>query len=332
MTLTSTMRLKNSCAIYFGKIPSRGDFVKSASGTRVISLIDNWVAQGMELLLAEPGWKSSYDAGGTTDFLFIGTRKKHAIVGYMTPSSDASSRRFPFIAATLFELDDALPFLPISPLVMEKHGNHQRNLMQHAARSHDAAEALNALNDFPIDTEVDAGTAIGRYRTFLANTTLGKLESLLTLTDSEASGRQMVLAVGYLLQPVLTNYATPPQRGLCLPLPKDPFHHALVKAFWLDLISTFLPRTEFELSVLSGQHFGRHKLFVAFNGVPPGLFQAIFDEQASKERLIDIGQSGWVEEYAMNDLATIKLSSYLNHPELSLEQLVQSFRQGFAGQ
>lgn len=141
----------------------------------------------------------------------------------------------------------------------------------------------------------------------------------------------MILAIGYLLQPVLTNYATPPQKGLSIPIPRDPARIALIKAFWLDLISTFLPRAEFELSVFSCIHHGNSKLIMTFNGAPPEIFSALFDEQAAHLHLIDIGQSSWVEEYALQDLATLKLSSYLEHGDLYLHQLVETFRQAFAG-
>src|SRR4051812_34344007 len=121
MSTHTSMQLKNPSSIYFGKIPSRGDFVKSSSGAKVIALIDNWVAQGMEMLLAEPGWKTYYDAATPIDFMFIATRKKHTICGSLIPSSDASTRRFPFISATLFEVDESMGFLPFSPVLLERH-------------------------------------------------------------------------------------------------------------------------------------------------------------------------------------------------------------------
>ncbi len=331
MSAHPVMQLKNPSSIYFGKIPSRGDFVKSASGIKLIALIDNWVAQGMEMLLAQPSWKGYYDTAGAIDFLFIGTQKRQAISGYMIPSGDASSRRFPFIAATLFELEEALAFLPLSPVILEKHSSHQRSLIQHAAKSHDATEILATLNDVPIDTEIDLQKFTRHYEHYLATTTLDDLGDTLSLRDPDTTIRHMILAVGYLLQPVLTNYSIPPQKGLSLPLPRDPVRMALVRSFWLDLITTFLPRAEFELSIFSCIHFGDPKLIMTFNGVPPNIFRVMFDEQAAQEYLIDISQSAWIEEYAMQDLTTVKLSSYLNHGDLQLQQLVQTFRQSFVG-
>lgn len=331
MSSPITMQLRNSSSLYFGKIPARGDFVKSATGIRVIALIDNWVAQGMEMLLAEPAWKAYYDRAGAIEFLFLGTRKKHAICGQLIASSDASSRRFPFIAATLFELDDALAFMPMSPLVLEQHASHLRGLVQHVAGTQDASEALASLNDVSLGPDVDWPRLTATYERHLASTSLDELAAILGIGEDDSTVQQMILALGYLLQPVLTAYSVPPQKGLTLPLPRDAACLALARSFWLDLIATFLPRAEFEISIFSCNHFGNPKLIVTFNGVPPNIYRALFNEQAAQECLIDIRQSAWVDEYAMQDLSTIKLSSYLSHGDLALQEVVQTFRQCFAG-
>lgn len=331
MNTITPIQLRNPSSIYFGKIHSRGDFVKSTSGTKVIALIDNWVAQGMEMLLAEPGWKNYYDIASSIDFLFITTHKKHTICGALIPSGDASSRRFPFISATLFEVDESLNFLPFSPVLLERHLSHQRALIQHAVTTHDAADVLATLSDLPMEDVVDFEKSARNYDQFLSGTTLGSLTEMLEPDSDQATVRQMILAIGYLLQPVLTNYTIPPQKGLAISLPRDPARLPLVKAFWLDLVCTFLPRAEFELSVFSCIHHGTPKLIMTFNGAPPEIFRALFDEQAAQQHLIDISQSSWVEEYAMQDLATLKLSSYMEHDDLFLQQLLETFRQAFSG-
>jgi len=260
MKASATVRLRNPSSLYFGKIASRGDFVKSASRANVISLIDNWVAQGMEMLIATPAWKAYYDNAGAVDFLFIAPRKKHAICGCLIPSSDASLRRFPFIAATLFETEDALAFLPISPLALERHIGRQRALVHHASKTHDAVDTLNQLGDMPFDQTPVAGDIVDAYDDFLVNTSLASLENTLKLEEGHAAVRRLVLALGVLLQPILTNYAAPPPKGLALPLPRDPGRMSLVKALWLDLVTVFLTRAEFDVSIISCIHYGTSPL------------------------------------------------------------------------
>ena len=35
---------------YFGKLPSRGDFVKSANNVQLLDTLDRWLAQGLSLI------------------------------------------------------------------------------------------------------------------------------------------------------------------------------------------------------------------------------------------------------------------------------------------
>jgi type VI secretion system protein ImpM len=331
MRASSSIQPGNVCSLYFGKIPSRGDFVKSASGTQVIALIDNWIAKGMEMLSAGPGWKSGYDDTAPHDFLFLSPRKRCAICGSLIASADASTRRFPFIAASLFEIDDALAFLPASPLVLERHANYQRALTQHAGKAHDATETLTALDGMSLEAEPALEKIADDYRHFLNTTTITGLTNALVVDPEQATVRQMVLAIGYLLQPILTNYARPPQKGLVIPLPCAPAGSAFVKALWLDLIGTFLARAEFELGIFSGVHHGKPSLIVTFNGAAPCAFHALFEKQAALDYLIEVDQASWVEETVAQDASVYKLSGYLEHGELTLQQMVETFRQSFAG-
>lgn len=328
---TNTIKLRNSSSLYFGKISSRGDFVKSTGNTNVIELIDQWVAKGMEILIANSQWKTSYDSTGPIDFLFLGTKRKHAICGSIIPSADASSRRFPLIAATLFDVDDSLRFLPLSPLTLERHVNHQRALCHHAASTHDAAEVLTNLSSVKVESELDIEVLTENYRHFLSHTTVAGLASALELEDDSTSIRQMVLALGYLMQPVLTNYAIAPQKGIAFPLPADPAKTAFVKTFWLDLTKIFLSRADFEVSIFSFLDDKRPKLAVTFNGVTAAVFHALFEKQAAQDHFIDVSKATWIEQYGADDPASLKLSSYLEHDALTLQLLLDTFLQSFVG-
>ncbi len=326
----AAIRPDSAISLYFGKIPSRGDFVKSLAGARIVALVDNWVALGIEMLAANPHWKRYYDSAEPIDFLFLSPHRGRAICGTLITSGDASARRFPFIAATLFEVDGALAFLPLSPLLLERHANRQRALARHAASSQDANDALSALDGMQLDVEPAAERFLAGYRQFLAITAIAGLDKQLA-NGNCSSVRQMVLAIGFLLQPVLTNYAQAPQKGLSIPLPGDPAQAVLAKALWLDLIQVFLPRAEFELGIFCGAHFGVPRLIVTFNGASPAVFHALYDEQAAAEILIDVGQAQWVEEFVGGDAAAYKLSGYLEHADLPLQHLVDTFRQSFSG-
>ncbi len=327
--------VRNPLPLYFGKIPSRADFVKSDGGIKVIALLDDWIARGMELLLEEPGWKKSFDGAGMIDFLFVGSRSRYAICGQMLASRDSSARRFPFLAATLFESEDAPGFLPFSGLALYEHAIHQRTLVRQAAKTTDATSATSALAalttadlpGWPADL-----TYQERYADHLATTILEDMATGLSPPSEKASMRNMVLALGYLLQSIRTHGGRTPVKGLSLPLPHEPENMALAKCFWLDLVTTFLPGTGFELGIFVCTHFSAPRMFVTFNASAPRNFMILFDARAAQECLIDISQAAWVDDHPMQDPAITRLASYLEHGELGLHELTRTFRQCFGKQ
>lgn len=330
MSTCTVPRLLPHSSFYFGKIASRGDFVKSASGGNAIALFDHWFAQGMELLIAYPGWKAHYDKAGPIDFLFVGTRSKLAICGSLMPSSDASSRRFPFIGATLFEAEQPLAFLPFSPLLLERHVSHQRALVRHAATTHDPADTLASLGAISLEQDLVADGVAHAYENFLSNTSLATLAALLSLEEGVPALRRLILALGFLLKP-LSEHAASPQKGIALPLPGNPSRLALTKALWLELATVFLRRAALDLSIFSCVHDGKPTLIIVFNGTTPSTFRALFDAQTAAEQLIEVADSDWIEEIVHQEPAAAKLSGYLEHGGLSLRQMADTFREGFSG-
>ena len=104
--------------VYFGKLPSRGDFVRSAQEPQLVHTLDDWLARGMDLLSGDVRWKLIYDEAPPASFAFMGSRSRIALSGHLTPSFDASRRRFPFIAATAVEIDQPMRFIARSPLAL----------------------------------------------------------------------------------------------------------------------------------------------------------------------------------------------------------------------
>ena len=97
-------------ATCFGKIPSRGDFVRGTGQHQLITLLDRWVSGAMETLSEDPRWKIAYDSANAVDFLFAGASSRISVVGHLRPSKDSSGRRFPLITAAMVERDDSLIF------------------------------------------------------------------------------------------------------------------------------------------------------------------------------------------------------------------------------
>jgi len=87
---------------YFGKLPSRGDFLAKGLPETMLAPLDEWLRQGLDvarrqfgdkwhdIYLTSPAWRFSLSAGiaGPT-----------AAAGVMVPSTDRSHRDFPFVIA-----------------------------------------------------------------------------------------------------------------------------------------------------------------------------------------------------------------------------------------
>lgn len=316
---------------YFGKLPSRGDFVKSRSGAALLDMLDVWIARGLELLSADPGWKLHYDAATPIDFAFLGTRSPFALAGRLAPSADASQRRFPFVAATALAASDPLASIARSPLWLAEPWQHLERLVGTALSAPDALPALDALAAVDIKVEAPSVAAKEEFDRFVRSATLDQVESALRDAEHRVSLRQSMLALGLLLQPVLSNVGARLDKALCLPLPRGAQGAAKLGAFWMDLVAPFLARGVFELGLFACRRSSRPGLIVSFNGASPVALQALLGDNPGSDFLIDVCDADWVEEYSGNDYGIKKLSTYLEMPQLSLRQAGDTFREIFLG-
>jgi type VI secretion system protein ImpM len=160
--------------------------------------------------------------------------------------------------------------------------------------------------------------------------TLESLQGLLAVHDHPVSLRRILLALGILLQPVMSSGAARIGKGLLLPLPRDPLYRNLVSTLWLDLISGFLSRADFELLVLL-RHGPQPSLAVSFSGVQGRSLQAMFDPSVAEQDFIPLYDPDWVEDHAHDDPALKKLSTYASQDDLSLRTARNTFRETFLG-
>ncbi|MEM5369316.1 type VI secretion system-associated protein TagF [Paraburkholderia azotifigens] len=318
---------------YFGKIPSRGDFVKSAHNPQLLQTLDRWIAQAMELLAEDPRWKIVYESAKPMHFAFLGSRSKLAIAGHMVVSQDQSARRFPFLAATALEVDRPLAFFARSPLAFARLWSRVAAQMKPLLDSTEPAGALQALGEtqVPIEIAGPGNPHDGTFNDFVEHQTLSGLEQMLLANGHPVRLRGAMLALGSLLRPVMTSGTSHLERGLTLPLPNDPFYRTLVAAFWLELIAPFVAHADFELAIFIGTIAQRERLVIGFNGASAKTLHSVVDPQAYAQHNIDIDDPEWIDEHAHNDHGISKLVSYLDQPQLSLRVSIDTFREAFAG-
>lgn len=313
---------------YFGKLPGRADFVRSTSGAALLEPLDAWVAHALELAASDPGWKGAYDQCAPVDFVFLGARSPVALVGRLVPSQDASQRRFPFIAAVALPTESPLTLLADFPACFAPVWQQLAGAMELARGTEDPRLALDALSAIefalPLPAANDAKDALGRM-------SLADLEQRLQGAGHPLNLRRSILAIGLLLEPLLTQANARMQRGLVMPLPDEGAEQAAVACWWTSAVSLFLARADFEVGAFSVRRNGRPELMLSFAGADARALQALLSPGAAQDYLIDLCEADWVEDYLDNDYAIRKLATYLDMPRLSLRQAADTFSEAFLG-
>ena len=190
---------------YFGKVPSRGDFVRTADNQQLMALLDRWAGSTIEQLSRNPDWKRLYDQAPPLHFAFLGSRSRLVVGGHLLPSHDASQRRFPLLSAIRTEVANPLGFIGRSPMALNRVWSGLSRLSREAAAAEDAGEALKALGEARHELSVDPAAYAAPFDDFMETQTIGSLQRLL-----HASGHSRLLlrhalpALGLLLRPVLT--------------------------------------------------------------------------------------------------------------------------------
>lgn len=318
---------------YFGKLGSRGDFVRSANHGALTQLLDQWLTQGLELLAADPRWKHFYDQAAPTHFAFLSTRARQALAGHLVPSVDASGRRFPFVTTGAFEVHQPMAFMSHAPVALSGLWSRLEVLASRACQADDAAPVLAEIAQGPAQIEVDPAVHAASLREFIDLQTLGWFEALLRQAHPGVDLRTVLLALGMLLQPVPASGMSQLDKGLRLPLPTDPLYAPLVAAVWCQLITPFLGRGDFELALFapSERTAGAAWLSIGFAGGSAATLQAMFDPQRAEHAFVTLLAPEWVEPQIAQDYAMKKLSSYLQQPQLSMRQALSTFNECFLG-
>lgn len=314
---------------YFGKLPAHGDFVRATSNGALAGLLDEWLAEVMLRLTAEPRWKRHYDALQPLDYAFVGTRSRLAVGGRLLASCDQSQRRFPFLTMSAFEIDDPAAFVALSPLVLGALWQRHAGLCAGLPGAADPAPALLALAGAACAVEPGAPAHAAAFGAFLDQYSVAGLQALLGAERCGGSLRQLILALGLLLRPVRESGAARLEKSLLLPLPAAPGLRWLAASFWLHLAVPFL-LADFELSLFFGEAGAGPHMVLGFCGADPHTLQAIIDPAAAAGQQIAFEQLDWVGPQAAAEAGLRQLSACLEQGRLSLRAARALFDSTFA--
>lgn len=322
----------HSQALYFGKLRSRGDFVRSSAGSALIHSIDQWMSQTLELLAEDSRWKIIYDAAAPVHFAILGSQSNAGLVGHIAPSQDASGRRFPFVLAASFEVPSPAEFLPYSPQALSPMWGRLDATARQVLEADDFTRVQEPLSTQDIEFETRGPVLREAYKEFAQTHTLERLEAQMSTPDTPVSLRQTALALGLLLQPVLSQGHGDMSKGLLLPLPRDPLQLPHVLTLWADLVTRFFKRTTAEIGIFVTTHGPQPVLVMGFHGASPGTLRSVIDTEACRSDNVWVAEAQWVEDWIGSDYGLRKLSNYLRDPSLSVAAAVDMFRETFLGE
>lgn len=321
-----------NAATCFGKIPSRGDFVKGAGQHQFISVLDRWASQTMEALSNDPRWKDAYDGACPVDFAFTAAMSRLSVVGHLRPSADSSGRRFPFIVAGAVEREDMLLFR-CAPAGLGTSFSSMARIAESAIGGADVNELFAELEQLNCAADFESALQTDPLGNFVRRTTLDGLSELIGAASPDTV-RRIVLAIGLLMRPALGQGAVSVDKEIVLPLAADDRNRNLVAALWIYLVSAFLRNSTVELQIVIQRRPTRPLLIIGFNGTAANTLIAALAPEFAAERTIALNDPEWIEDQAAleNDYGVAKLSSYLAQSGLSLEQAVNTFREVFLGE
>ncbi len=319
---------------FFGKLRCRGDFVRSAHAGGLIQSLDRWMSSGIERMSEDVHWKQMYDQARPVHFLMLNAYKGSAVVGHLLPSADSSGRRYPFVLACGVDVPAEARSLGLSPLLFQSSWTklHEDMRRASAATEDDASVCLHSLQTALVPGPGDPVLLAREFDAFVHQTSLGSYAQTLGLPGGMDSVRQLLLALGLLLQPLTDARPQEVDKGIWLPLPKTVWARPLFAAFWTDLIAMFIGAKGHDLTlIVPAGTDDDGGLRVCFSAGSPAVLQALMDERHSAEVFIPITDTDWVQSYLDGDYGLKKFASYLQQPSMSLAQVRQSFQEAFLG-
>lgn len=316
---------------YFGKIPTRDDFVKAADDALLINIMDEWLTSAMEKLAVDPRWKIIYDEIPPIYFVVAATKMNRAVAGYLVASRDQVERRFPFVSFGELQVQKPETFLPLSPIVLANLWSRLDSQTRLAMESEDSTDALRQLCADDVTIDLTAESYQEPFASFIDGQSVGVLNDQLENNAFGNNARQIILALGLLLHPVMASGVSRLERNLILPLPGDSQHYLMTAAFWMQIVSAFLFKSDFEVAVLLTTINNTEVMVVGFDGASTSTLFSVITPMVKSETNILFADSSWVEDAIKNDYRLQQLSSYLNQPDLQLSTALTHFKETFLG-
>ncbi|GAC1375585.1 MAG: type VI secretion system-associated protein TagF [Aquirhabdus sp.] len=309
---------------YFGKCPARGDFIRSQGHASMLHVLDKWVAQALEAQVTQSDWQHHYDQMPSLDFVFCSTRMPLALAGTLSPSRDTSYRRFPLITGIRMQVAKPSHFMGHAPVLLQSLWQCTQLLNTETIQTHDATIAMQCLSQ-PLAVGVGGGL---EYQTYLMYQTVSSFGLELAQAKHQGGLVQGLIALGLLLQPVISQGAANLNKALVLPLPTGQ-HSAKAATFWLSLITGFIQSHAIELSALIYHRNEQPILLVGFQGADSTTLAGLMSGDLNGDHWVNVFDSAWIESYLENDAGLARLEQVFGDEQMPLLEMIKIFKEVF---
>lgn len=313
--------------LHFGKLPCRGDFVRSAQQALLLDRLDQWLCGTLELLAADPNWKLRYDQASPVNFAVLGSKQQRLVAGHLRPSADSAGRRFPFVVCAHFETPEA-GLLDLAPMVAHRLWHRCAQTAARAQQLGDAAlQELNQLKQrVTTAPREDYQAVLDDYAEVFD---LWHLQAHILAAHPSFDLSRSLLALGLLMRPLHASGVQRVDKGLSLPLPADPLAQLFALNWWLSLVAPFLQRADFEVLLLVPQGQAAPSLRIGLSGGSAPALADHFGAVADDPPFVDLGFTDWIDEQVQRDRHVQGLASLLKQSGASLRTAQQALHETF---
>lgn len=316
--------------IYFGKFPSRGDFIKSAGNSKLIQQIDDWLSKSFMDVDDNDARAEKYRQINELHFtLSSNLPDLGTLCGSILPSQDTSGRLFPFLYAGLVRLSNPKAFIQNLPVESETNWVAAYDVAHSVVTAEQDADALLLLKEAELSYGFDSNV---NYYEFLRVTSVMRAERLYDHVSEDYSLANSLIGLGLLFQPVVSQGFANLRKFLRFQLPVERTEAIHMATFWIDMLSSFLRNHAVNfLCVMTRQADSWHML-VSFHGLEPKLLSSVIAQAWHDEQWINMNDSAWIADYINTDAGLERLYDVLSDQTQSLFEVRNLFKEIFAGE
>ncbi|MGP5662269.1 type VI secretion system-associated protein TagF [Psychrobacter celer] len=302
--------------VYFGKLPCRGDFVRSRSHMSDINVIDQWVSQALSESADE------MDTSLVLHFSHVDTAENKIMTGVLISSYDSSNRQYPFIGFGLMHLNKPktwMQYLPIKSAGMW-HDIHQT--LDQARSKVDNTQITETLNQSFVSIDHNAST---HYYDFINSTTLQ--EGAMMIDIDKASLIEQIIATGLLFLPTFTKGFHSLNKAIYWSLPDNKTQAIYFASFWHDLIHGFYAPHQLYFNSYFYWRDGHYHLLMSFSKpAATTLMQILTSTSTKHESWVNIADSSWTQQFIDDDIGLSRFHNILLQDDAYLYDVRQLFK------